>query len=274
MRLSPEKLEFYKYFNSGEGGVGIVTGGIASFEGDWMLDGIVGTNTDFSAAGSLSALNDLNLSGTLDVDINFKDGSTTNWILRNDISEGDDFVIRTGSQSTPALQLSQSTNGAAFGGTVLPASSSIYNLGSSSKRWLTVYAIAVNTLSDRRFKEKISDLEYGLDALMELRPVSYDLKADHGRGRQLGLIAQELRQVIPEVVTEADDEMKSLGVDYLSLIPVLIASLQEQQKQIEAQGQLIAHQAQDLSEIRAVLAAQAVKPPGSDLTTAAVSSDR
>ncbi|MEN8007067.1 MAG: tail fiber domain-containing protein, partial [Candidatus Krumholzibacteriota bacterium] len=68
----------------------------------------------------------------------------------------------------------------------------------------------------------------GLEELMKMRPVSYQWKEHPEKGRQLGLIAQDLQQIVPEVVSEVDDAQKSLSVEYMALIPVLIASLQEQ----------------------------------------------
>jgi hypothetical protein len=88
-------------------------------------------------------------------------------------------------------------------------------------------------------------LDYGLDAIMQLRPVSFNWIHRPEAGTKLGLIAQELEAVIPEVVAntqrnpsldsepDAEGERK-LGVYYADLIPVLIKSIQEQQAMIEA----------------------------------------
>ena len=49
-------------------------------------------------------------------------------------------------------------------------------------------------------------------------------------GRQIGLIAQNVEKVIPEVVSEMDGYK---GVDYAKLVPLLIEGIKEQQKQID-----------------------------------------
>ncbi len=272
VRLSPEKLEFYKWLDITEAGNGVFTAGIYSSGTIWELDGIRGTTAGFNIGGQLTAKDALVLSGSGDVDIAFKDGVITNWIMRNDVSEGDDFILRTGSQSLPALQVDQGTRTSTFGGHVQPSANALYSLGSSSQRWLTVYAMALNTPSDRRLKRDIEGLDYGLKELMKLRPVSYQWKAHPDRGRQLGLIAQDLQLVVPEVVTEADDEQKSLGVDYMALIPVLIASLQQQQEQIREQGEMISHQARQLEELRVQFVLQEKNPQSGDVVTVAVGS--
>jgi hypothetical protein len=91
---------------------------------------------------------------------------------------------------------------------------------------------AVVHSSDRRLKREIRGLELGLDAVLRLRPVSYSYAwADREDDRRLGLIAQEVREVVGEAVHEQEDGM--LGIDYESLVPVLIRAIQEQQQAIE-----------------------------------------
>ncbi len=257
VRLSPSKLEFTRWYDLGESGVGLAHGGIYSTGLAWVLDGISGTAAGFNVGGGLGAKDIINLNGSgNDVDIRFHNGAGVKWYLRNSVSDGDDFVIRAGSNSLPAIQIDYDTRNSVFGGAVTPSAGSLFTLGTSSKRWSVVYAMAVDTPSDRRLKKDIADLDYGLDELMKLRPVSFSWKKLPQRGRQLGLIAQELREVLPEIVHEGDDAQKSLSVEYDQLIPVLIASLQEQQKQIESQREELARQGEALSALRLQVAAQ------------------
>jgi len=98
--------------------------------------------------------------------------------------------------------------------------------------------------SDKRLKENIKNLNYGLDAIMKLRPVSYDWKkeVDADKTNSLGFIAQEVEKVIPELVTESKtifDDKKAKGVDYVKMVAVLTKAVQEQQKQIDELKKLI-----------------------------------
>ena len=98
--------------------------------------------------------------------------------------------------------------------------------------------------SDKRLKENIKNLNYGLDAIMKLRPVSYDWKkeVDADKTNSLGFIAQEVEKVIPELVTESKtifDDKKAKGVDYVKMVAVLTKAIQEQQKQIEELKEII-----------------------------------
>ena len=99
--------------------------------------------------------------------------------------------------------------------------------------------------SDRRLKSNIKELSSGLKAVMSLHPVSYDKKfslspEEKGTIHENGFIAQELQQVVPELVKEGNDDNKTLSVNYTSLIPVLTKAIQEQQAQIETLKQKIA----------------------------------
>lgn len=112
-----------------------------------------------------------------------------------------------------------------FGGEVIPDADASRNLGVSSRRWQAVYA-ANGTIqtSDIRLKKNIKPLSYGLTDLMKLEPVSYDWKSDNGH--KIGLIAQEVKKVIPEVVV-GDEAKENLGMNYAELIPVLINAVKE-----------------------------------------------
>lgn len=127
------------------------------------------------------------------------------------------------------------------------------SLGNSSKRWLSVFANnGVIQTSDIRYKTNIEPLSYGLDEILKLNAITYNWKDEKHEVAQLdkketriGLSAQELLTVIPEVVnthswvaTDEDGtynyvENEKLGVNYAELIPVLIKAIQEQQKKID-----------------------------------------
>lgn len=87
--------------------------------------------------------------------------------------------------------------------------------------------------SDQRLKTGIENLHYGLSAVMQLRPVSYFMKADPTTER-FGLIAQEARLVVPELVP-VNKTTGFYGVNYIELVPVLINAIKEQQQTIDQQ---------------------------------------
>ena len=93
---------------------------------------------------------------------------------------------------------------------------------------------AVAHASDRRLKRDIEDISYGLKEIMQLQPKEYFWKGKIQDYKSLGLIAQEVDEVIKNVVTY-DKEVDKYGVSYTELIPVLIKAIQEQQAVIESQ---------------------------------------
>ena len=93
--------------------------------------------------------------------------------------------------------------------------------------------IAYYSFSDRRLKEKITTLnpEQSLNKVLALESVSFEWKHAPERGEQIGLIAQQVEEVVPQVVHEADrysdndQETKYKRVDYDKIVPLLVDSI-------------------------------------------------
>ncbi len=85
--------------------------------------------------------------------------------------------------------------------------------------------------SDLRAKKDIESVKYGLEAVKKLTPSSYNWKSTPNPHKSLGLIAQEVQPIIPEVVYK--DEEGQMSIAYLDLIPVLINALKEIDGKIE-----------------------------------------
>lgn len=142
-----------------------------------------------------------------------------------------------------------------------PSSDNTYSLGTSSNRWSTVYAAngTVQT-SDRRLKTGIRPLRYGLKDILKLKPVSYRWKKNTGLDRDgeqvhLGLIAQEVQQVIGEVVDAPEGDQKYYGMNYTALVPVLIKAVQQQEQQIDQlKGELQEIRQSDHKKLKALQA--------------------
>ena len=83
----------------------------------------------------------------------------------------------------------------------------------------------ITAFSDERLKSDIETIDDALYKVMNMRGVSYTKQAEKG----IGVIAQEVEKVLPEVVT--DGEYKSVA--YGNIVGVLIEAIKEQQKQID-----------------------------------------
>ncbi len=99
--------------------------------------------------------------------------------------------------------------------------------------------------SDGRLKDNIEPISSStsLTKVLQLNPVYYKWRKDivpssflkaYGEGRQIGLIAQEVEDIIPEVIKDGtlyDKQWK--GINYSKLTAMLIGAVKEQQEQIE-----------------------------------------
>ena len=83
--------------------------------------------------------------------------------------------------------------------------------------------------SDQRLKENVNDIENALDKVKNLRGVTYT-KKDSGENK-IGLIAQEVEAILPQLVSENDEGYKSVA--YTNLTALLVEAIKEQQAQIE-----------------------------------------
>ena len=90
-----------------------------------------------------------------------------------------------------------------------------------------------NTSSDERLKENIVDASSQLDVINNIQVREFDWKK--GGHHDVGMIAQELHSVIPNVVTEGADDVteEPWSIDYGKLTPYLIKAIQEQQTIID-----------------------------------------
>ncbi|MCP1383060.1 tail fiber domain-containing protein [Runella salmonicolor] len=113
----------------------------------------------------------------------------------------------------------------------------------ATKGWMRPTDGGWSDTSDRRLKKNIQNLESVLEQVMRLRPARYQMiDSNPNATESIGFIAQELKEVFPEVVdvrlmpttNGAAGEIADLhGVDYSHLSVVAIKAIQEQQELIQ-----------------------------------------
>jgi hypothetical protein len=94
---------------------------------------------------------------------------------------------------------------------------------------------AYTNASDRRIKQDIIDIPYGLAEVLRMQPRKFAMRND--QSQHVGFIAQEMIQIIPECISgveSPDDEMNQqdepinpMGIDLSSLVSVLTKAIQE-----------------------------------------------
>lgn len=118
--------------------------------------------------------------------------------------------------------------------TLTNANTSLSNIYTSSSKLYynpllgQLNATNFNSLSDKSVKENIQTIDNALNKVLELRGVTFNWI--DSKTKSIGVIAQEVEQVIPEVVFTGTSGEKS--VNYSGIIGVLIEALKEQQQQI------------------------------------------
>jgi hypothetical protein len=100
-------------------------------------------------------------------------------------------------------------------------------------------------MSDVRLKKNIEVVNYGIDELMQIEPKSYlYLNETDNTTRHIGVMAQDIQRVMPELVVEFDANKNSsirnhlpddilYGVKYQELVPVLINAIKELKQEVD-----------------------------------------
>jgi hypothetical protein len=193
--------------------------------------GILAENNDTTASGSTQAVVQVK-SGTSELDV-FASPPTnvfgasvelkanvTNFFIDNSAAAGVE-IFRTGGFNE---RMRIDSSGRVGIGTTAPPSA-LHVVGDIQ------YTGLLKDLSDRRAKSDIRPLPGQLANLMQLEPVSFVMNSDPKHRTELGLIAQDVEPIYPELVDTGTDGIKSLS--YVSLVAPMIEAMQEQQAEIK-----------------------------------------
>lgn len=103
-----------------------------------------------------------------------------------------------------------------------------------------IIANSIAGSSDIRFKKNIKTVENALDKVKALRGVYFNWKQEafpdknFGAQDELGFIAQEVEQVVPEIVSKENTKDEYRSIKYDKLVALLVEAIKEQQKQIDS----------------------------------------
>lgn len=116
-----------------------------------------------------------------------------------------------------------------------------------------VYVMGAIHSSDERLKKDIEPVKNSLDMINKLNGVKFEWRSDEYPDRifdkthSIGVIAQELEKVLPELVRTGEDGFKS--VSYIQLVPVLIEAVKEQDKKIDKLEELATKQQEQIDAL-------------------------
>lgn len=168
------------------------------------------------------------------------------------IREGGNVGIRTWTPGNYPLMVNQTT---AFGLAINNQSDGslweIFSHGSTDLWFLHGASLrgtidgstgVYTSISDRRFKRDIRPLDSSLGGIMKLKPSNYQMKTTDSGKREIGFIAQEVKDQFPELVHENIDDKTGESIytlNYTGIIVVAVKAIQEQQEIIELQAKKI-----------------------------------
>jgi hypothetical protein len=196
----------------------------------------IGDNAMYNSTDTLSGDNNIAIGRNAGTNIRF--GASGNVIIGRsvnlpDANGSDQVVIKNIIFATGASGTGTTIAGSVGIGTNAPQAGYRMTVNDSLYVGGRVSSSGYTTRSDYNLKDEIKGINYGLNEIMQIMPVSYTYKSNGEH--QLGFIAQDIGVIIPESV-HFDGYM---GVDYQSIIPILTKAIQEQQALIKALEQRI-----------------------------------
>ena len=165
----------------------------------------------------------------------YSDSDTTTKIILND----EILKLHAGHSTVPVLHLTGGTNGIISGSSTSTGSFGHLITDKDAHIGEDLLAdgdvVAYNS-SDVRLKDNIQVIKGSLDKIDGIRGVEFDWNDKspgwaQERGHDVGVIAQEVQKVVPEIVVERKSGY--LGVDYKRLVPLLIESVKELKQEVE-----------------------------------------
>jgi hypothetical protein len=241
-------------------GVRLVNSGATLASVPTLGSGTIGANAILSANGLYGLYTGVSSEGWVWQQVQRNDANSAVYPLILNPSGGNVYVGGTGVANSPKFSVIGSGvwDGGCIGLSNTGAGGQVYTIFSTSNAFsqggsnLLFYNATLGTnnlilysngnydfmgsdVSDRRLKQDIEDLNYGLDEIMELSPKSYHLKSKNNLEgndqttlrKRYGFIAQEIQPVLPDAITGEETETDYLGLDYNGVLAVAVKAIQE-----------------------------------------------
>jgi hypothetical protein len=133
------------------------------------------------------------------------------------------------------------------------ATNNLTDLGASGTRWKNIYAgsniyagadVVAYSSSDERLKDNLERIQQPIEKIQKISGYEFDWNdnQDTFEGHDIGVVAQEVEKVLPEIVETRENGYKA--VKYEKMVALLIEGMKEQQEQIKE----LQEQVQELSK--------------------------
>ena len=196
-----------------------------------ILDGVTSTATELNLLDGVTSttaeLNILDGVTSTATELNLLDGVTSTTAELNIL----DGVTSTAAEINLVDGITAGTI-AASKAVIVDSNKDITGYRNLTSTGTITAATNVTVSSDIRLKSNIETIDSALDKVKEMRGVYFDRHDDEAT-RAVGVIAQEMQEVMPEVVVTDDTEDKHLSVAYGNLVGVLIEAVKELSDKVE-----------------------------------------
>jgi hypothetical protein len=221
----PSATEVRAHFSAGTG-VTLSSGQISIGQAVGTTDNVSFNNVTVNGTLTSDDITSANVTATGNVIVqgNLTVNGTTTTINSTTVSINDKNIVLADSAADAT-----EANGA---GITINGADATFNYASVGDKWVSnkqIDAPVFNTTSDIRLKDNIQTINNALDKVASIRGVTFTWK-ENGNA-SMGIIAQEVEEVAPEVISETNGYK---AVNYDGLIGLLIESIKDLKKEIEA----------------------------------------
>jgi hypothetical protein len=182
--------------------------------------GRIGGTIQLNVNGHVSTLANISASGNISASANIRAGGEL--ASSGGVSTSGNIATSAGITATLDIR-----------GANIIASGFLSTVGNVQTNGAVIAKGDVTAFSDVRMKENIVTIDSPLEKLMEMRGVYYTRKDIPGP-RRVGVIAQEIEKVLPEVVLTDSSEEKMKSVAYGNIVAILIEGMKAQQSTIDS----------------------------------------
>ncbi|MHC4806432.1 MAG: tail fiber domain-containing protein [Planctomycetota bacterium] len=136
--------------------------------------------------------------------------------------------VRGGSSSHAVSGFAEGYNAQAFHGEAFgERSTGVTGRGDAHDFYAFGPGVDYGSLSSIRWKTDIRAIHDPLGKVLRLRGVYFDWDKQHGGHHDLGMVAEEVGEVLPEIVTYEENSVYATGMDYSKLTPILVEAVKE-----------------------------------------------
>jgi hypothetical protein len=200
--------------------------------GKFYVDNYVGIGTanpsaglDLVGSGFPSSFMYIEAPSAQDAGIRIYEGGTAKWHIFNSTGAGGLHIYNSGAAT--AIFCAQSTSNVGIGTTSPAYKLQVGNAGDGTQ----ARANAWNLLSDERLKKDFTSLSDPLDMVTKMNGYYYYWNTGSDKSKQIGFSAQQIKKILPEVVSKGADGY--LSIEYGKIAPLLVEAIKEQQVMIE-----------------------------------------